>query len=209
MNFLPPEIESYLMSLTPPRDEILSELEAIAEEKGFPAVGPLVGRFLYQLVKISSTKTIFELGSGFGYSAFWLAMALPEDGQIVCTEWSKENAELGMKFLGRAGLKHKITYEVGDALEVFNRYAGPYDLIFCDIEKHQYPRALEIGLPKLKSGGLFVADNTLWFGRVADPEDHSAETEGIRQFDRMLYDNPYLFSTIIPLRDGVSVSVKE
>jgi predicted O-methyltransferase YrrM len=208
MNFPSPEIGAYLHEITPPRSELFTELEELAEERGFPAVGPLVGRFLYQLVKISRAKKFFELGSGFGYSALWLATAAPDDAEIVCTEYSLENAELGMKFLDRAHLRHKVVFEVGDALEILNRYRDTYDFIFCDIDKHQYPRALEVGLPKLKRGGLFVADNTLWSGKVADPEDHTPSTEGIRTFTQMIYRNPELFSTIIPLRDGVSVSWK-
>ncbi|MFO1519696.1 MAG: O-methyltransferase [bacterium] len=209
MNFLPPFLESYLNSLLPERGEIFLEMEALAEKRGFPAIGPLVGRLLYQCVKLTGVKQVFELGSGFGYSALWIASALPEDGKIICTEYSKENAEVGMKFLDRAHLLHKVTYEVGDALENFHRYPGPFDLIFCDIDKHQYPQALEASLPKLKSGGLFVADNVLWSGKVADCNDTTDATEGIRRFNRMIYSVPKLFSTVIPLRDGVSISVKE
>lgn len=208
MDFPSPEIDAYLHEITPERNEILAEMEALAAEQMFPAVGPLVGRVLFQLARISRAKTVFELGSGFGYSALWIALAIPDDGQIVCTELDKAKAELGMRFLDRAKLRHKVIYEVGDALESFHRYHGPFDLIFCDLDKHQYPKALELGVPKLKKGGLFIADNVLWSGRILDEEDRSKPTEGIRLFTRMIYENPELFSTILPLRDGVSVSLK-
>ncbi len=208
MEFPSPEIEAYLKQLTPESEEILREMELLAEEQMFPAVGPMVGRFLFQLVKVSGAKLLFELGSGFGYSALWMAMAMPDDGQIICTELDKGKAELGMKFLERAKQRHKVIYEVGDALESFHRYQGPFDLIFCDLDKHQYPRALELGIPRLKHGGLFVADNVLWSGRILDEEDKSKPTEGIRKFNQMVYQRPELFTTIIPLRDGVSVSLK-
>ncbi len=208
MEFPAPEILSYLEGLTPPPSEILAEMEALAEEQIFPAVGPLVGRLLFQFAKISGAQTVFELGSGFAYSALWLALAMPEEGQIICTELDKAKAEQGMRFLERAQLRHKVIYEVGDALESFQRYQGPFDLIFCDLDKHQYPKALELGVPKLKTGGLFIADNVLWSGRILDEGDHSKETEGIRKFNQMAYGRRDLFTTTIPLRDGVSVSLK-
>jgi len=208
MHLLSPELEAYLHEIVPPRDELFTELEEIAEERNFPAIGPLVGRLLYLIVKISGARQVFELGSGFGYSAMWIASALPEDGQVICSEYSKENAELGLSFLDRARLRQKVLYEVGDALEVFRRYPGPFDMVFCDIDKHQYPQALELAVPKIKKGGLFVADNVLWSGRVADLDDHSEATEGIRRFNEMTHHNPQLFTSIVPLRDGVSISLK-
>ncbi len=208
MNFPSPEIDAYLYELTPERSELMKEMEAMAEERHFPSIGPLVGRFLYQVAKISNAKMIFELGSGYGYSALWLAMALPDDGQILCTEFDRAKAEIGMKFLDRAKLMHKVVYEIGDALECFHRYQGPFDIIFCDLDKHQYPKALEMGIPRLKEGGLFVADNVLWSGRILDEEDRSEATEGIRKFNEKIYSHPELFSTVLPLRDGMSLSLK-
>jgi caffeoyl-CoA O-methyltransferase len=208
MNFPSLEVDSYLHEITPESPEILAEVEALAAERNFPIIGPLVGRVLYQLVKISKAKNVFELGSGFGYSALWIAAALPESGQMVCTEFDKAKAEEGMRFLDRAKLRHKVIYEVGSALENFHRYQGPFDLIFCDIDKQDYPKALELSVPKLKSGGLFLADNTLWSGRILDPEDKSRETQGIRKFNEKIYSDPQLFSSILPLRDGVSISLK-
>jgi len=209
MEFPSPEISAYLHEITPERSEILAEMEAQASEQMFPAVGPLVGRLLYQLAKISKAKNIFELGSGFGYSALWMALAMPDDGQIICTEFDKAKAEAGMRFLDRAKLRHKVIYEVGDAMESFHRYRGPFDMIFCDLDKHQYPKALEMGVPKLTAGGMFVADNVLWSGRILEKEDGSQETEGIRRFNEMIYSRKDLFSTILPLRDGVAVCLKE
>lgn len=208
MEFPSPEIDAYLKELTPESSEILREMEALAAEQEFPIVGPLVGRILFQWVKVSGVKSVFELGSGFGYSALWIAMALPDQGQIICTEFDKKKAERGMNFLDRAKLRHKVIYEVGSALENFHRYQGPFDLIFCDLDKPDYPKALDLGVPKLKSGGLFIADNVLWSGRILDPEDRSKETQGIRKFNEKIYAHPDLFSSILPIRDGVSVSLK-
>jgi predicted O-methyltransferase YrrM len=208
MLFPSPEIDEYLKSLTPESSELMGEIEAYAEEQQFPIVAPLVGRFLYQLAKISKSKMIFELGSGYGYSALWMAMAIPDDGKIICTEFDHEKAEMGMRYLERAKLMHKVIYEVGDAIQTFHRYQGPFDLIFCDLDKHQYPKALDLGLPRLRDQGLFVADNVLWSGRILDDQDQSNATNGIREFNQKIYQNPQLFTTIIPIRDGVSVSLK-
>ena len=208
MNFPEPEIDEYLHQITPPSPEIIAEVEALAAERNFPIIGPLVGRVLYQLVKISKAKNVFELGSGFGYSALWIASAMPENGQMICTEFDKAKAEEGMRYLERAKLMHKVIYEVGSALENFHRYQGPFDIIFCDIDKHEYPKALELSVPKLKSGGLFLADNTLWSGRILDPDDKSRETQGIRQFNEKLFSDPRLFGSILPLRDGVGIGLK-
>jgi len=209
MDFPSPEIDAYLKDLTPERTEILREVEALAAEENFPIVGPLVGRILYQWVKVSQTKSVFELGSGYAYSALWIAMALPDNGQMVCTEFDKKKAERGMNFLDRAKLRHKVIYEVGSALEAFHRYQGPFDLIFCDLDKQDYPKALEMGVDRLKPGGLFLADNVLWSGRILDPEDRSKETQGIRKFNERIYSHPELFSTILPVRDGVAVCLKQ
>lgn len=209
MEFPSPEISEYLFDLTPERNTLLKEMEAMAEEQMFPAVGPLVGRFLYQLTKLSGARMIFELGSGFAYSTLWFAMAIPEGSQIIATDFDKEKAGLGLKFLERAKLRHKVLYEVGDALQSFRRYRGPFDIVFLDLNKEQYPQALELAVPRLKKGGLLLADNVLWSGRILDQKDRSPATEGIRKFNEAVYQHPQLFPTIIPLRDGVLVAIKD
>ena len=209
MEFPSPEISSYLYELTPARNALFKEMEELADETMFPAVGPLVGRFLYQLAHLAQAKFIFELGSGFGYSAQWFTMALPDNGQIICTELDKEKAASGLKFFERADQRHKVLYEIGDALEVFERYQGPFDLIFCDLDKERYPKVLELAVPRLRKGGLLVADNVLWSGRVLNEDDKTPSTRGIREFNQKCSQHPELFTTIIPLRDGISVSIKQ
>jgi len=208
MNIVHPRIEDYLTQISPSPHPLLAEMEKIARSENFPAIGPLVGQFLHQLVLLTGSKQIFEFGSAFGYSAFWMALALPEEGRIVCTEMKPEVAERGKKFLDHGGLSRKTHFEVGDALAAFEKYPGPFDFIFCDFDKRLYPSALEKSLPKLKKGGLFVADNVLWSGWVADSHDHSPETEALREFNRKTHSDPTLVTTIVPLRDGVSLSWK-
>lgn len=209
MQFPDPEILSYLDSLTPKRSKVLRDMEAHAKKENFPAVGPQVGTFLFQLVKLSGAKLIFELGSGFGYSAMWMAPGLPEGGQIICTELDPKKAEMGMAFLKRAKLQSKVLYEVGDALDSLESYQGPFDMVFLDLNKEQYPAVIPLAEAKLRSGGLLVADNVLWSGRVIDELDQSEATLGIREFNQILAGHDGFWTSILPLRDGVSLSIKK
>ncbi|MER3523983.1 MAG: O-methyltransferase [Ignavibacteria bacterium] len=202
-----PIIERYLQDITPERDAVLFEMERHAAERDFPLVGPLVGRLLYLLSASISATRILELGSGFGYSAYWFAKATGDDARIICTDKSVENKTRAEAWLQRAGIAHKVTFEVGDALHILRRTPGEFDIIFNDIDKADYPKALMLSIPKLRKGGLFIADNALWKGRVVGAERDEA-TAAILTFNRRLYSMPELFSTIIPLRDGVSISMK-
>jgi predicted O-methyltransferase YrrM len=205
---LRPDIEAYLHRWVPDRDTILHEMEQRAEAKHFPIVGPLVGRLLAQLTLLVSAQQILELGAGFGYSAYWFARALPETGRLVAVERSAENARLGQEYLERGGLTPKVNFVVGDGLEVIQGLDGPFDIIFVDIDKEQYPVSLPLTLPRLRPGGLLITDNILWSGKVVDAKPRDASTRGIQEYTRLLYETPDLYTTLIPLRDGVSVSLK-
>jgi len=202
-----PAIEEYLRGLAPDPDPILREMEALAESRSFPIVGPLVGRLLALLAHSIQARRILELGSGYGYSAYWFARALPPDGEIVCTEYSQDNARLARQFFARGGVRQRITYEVGEALDLVERHPGPFDIVFMDIDKAAYPEAFPKLLPRLRSGGLLITDNMLWSGAVIHPAADAA-TLGIQAYTRSLYGSQELFTVILPLRDGVSVSLK-
>lgn len=208
MDIVNPAIEEYLRSVLPAGDEVLVEMERLAERRRFPIIGPLVGRLVHVLARSIGAREIFECGSGFGYSACWFARALPAGGRVVLSEASAENCASARGFLGRAGLMAKATIEKGDALEILPRHAGPFDLIFCDIDKKDYPRVYPLLKPRLRSGGLFVCDNMLWSGRVAGGEHQDEATRGVRELTRLLYADTEFDTTIVPLRDGVSISVR-
>ncbi|HEY4490557.1 MAG TPA: O-methyltransferase [Acidobacteriota bacterium] len=208
MNITPPELDSYLLRITPSRHEVLREMETLARMNDFPIVGPLVGRVLFLYGKLLNAHRILELGSGYGYSAFWWALATPPDAQIICTEGSMENIRAAEQFLSRAGLWHKIVYYHGDALSNMAQIPGEFDIIFMDIDKHQYPQAFLKAFPRLRKGGLFITDNVLWSGRVID-EDPDVATHAIQQYNELIYNTPGAFSAILPLRDGVAVTLKE
>ncbi len=197
----------YMLDLTPARDPVVTEMEAIARERGFPIVGPLVGRILYQLTRITGARRVFEMGSGFGYSTIWFARALPENGVVTYTDMSEENYRMASDFFQRAGCPDRIRMESGNAIEILERQEGEFDIIFNDIDKHLYPDVIPLALPRLRRGGLIITDNIFWDGRVVGGETDS-DTIGIREYTRAVYQNSSLFTTIVPVRDGISISLK-
>ncbi|HEY6192485.1 MAG TPA: O-methyltransferase [Bacteroidota bacterium] len=207
MDIVNANIAEYLLNVTPDRDEVLEDMEQYALARKFPIVGPLVGRLLFMLAQSTRAARILELGSGFGYSAYWFAKALPGGGRVICTEGSEANAEHANIYFRRGKLSRKITFLVGDALTLIDKVEGQFDIIFNDIDKHQYPRAFRKALPRLRKGGLLISDNVLWSGKVLNQKP-DRDTAGILTYNRLIYSSRDLFSTIIPLRDGVSVSVK-
>lgn len=204
-------IETYLKEMArlrePFPDSILHEMESKAEKEAFPIVGPLVGRLLYQLTLISKSKRILELGSGFGYSALWFAKAAGQDGRIICTDNSPANRDWAYHYLDRAGVGERVDFRVGNALDVMDHLGGEFDIIFNDIDKYDYPRVAEKAVRRLRKGGLLISDNTLWGGRVTGKGDEPS-TLGVKEYNQLIFSNPLLISSIIPLRDGVSLSIK-
>jgi predicted O-methyltransferase YrrM len=201
-------VEDYIYSMLPPRDEVLAEMENEAAQNKVPIVGPAVGRLLYQLAVISKAKYVFEMGSAIGYSTIWWAQAVGNDGRVFYTDGDPQNADRARKYFQRAGVSDRIIVKTGDALELLSEEKQQFDIIFNDIDKPDYPRALRLALPKLRKGGLFVADNVLWSGKVAH-RNPDKMTKAILEFNRMLYDSKELYTTILPIRDGVAVAVKK
>jgi len=201
-------VEDYLYSMLPARDEVLAEMEAEAAEHGVQIVGPAVARVFYQYAVIGGAKKVFEMGSAIGYSTIWWARAVGEGGRVIYTDGDPKNAEKARRYFERAGVSGRITVHVGDALELLSEQKELYDIIFNDVDKTDYPRVFRMALPHLKSGGLFITDNVLWSGKVAKPKP-DAETKAILEFNKLIYDSKDLFTTILPIRDGVSVCLKK
>lgn len=201
-------VEDYLYSLLPPRDEVLAEMEAEAAKNDIPIIGPAVARVLYQLAKISGAKRVFEMGSAIGYSTIWLARAVGEAGSVVYTDGDKKNADRARRYFERAGVASQITIRVGDALEYLSEEKKPYDIIFNDVDKTDYPRVFRMAVPHLRKGGLFITDNVLWSGNVAKPNP-DPDTRAIQQLNKLTYASADVFTTILPIRDGISVCVKQ
>jgi caffeoyl-CoA O-methyltransferase len=201
-----PHIEQYMRDLLPPRDEVLAEIEAYAAERHIPIVGPAVARFLSSLVMMTKAKRIFELGSAIGYSTIWLARAAGPDAEVHYSDGSPTNAERARGYFERAGVASRIHIHVGDALTALASVSGSFDLIFNDVDKDGYPAVLEAVPDRIKTGGLFVTDNTLWHGRVLDPQE--ATDRAVCLFNRRLFESPHFYTTQLPIRDGVSVGVR-
>jgi predicted O-methyltransferase YrrM len=208
LTIIEPSVGDYLGALTPPRQGALSAMEAYAKENSFPIIGPLVGRFLQQLVRLSGAQHVFEMGSGYGYSALWMAMAMDARGKIECTEADANNIRRGEAYFQQAGLTDRVVWRHGDALDAMRRVDGPFDLILNDVNKAHYPDALGIAWPKLRRGGVMVTDNALWSGRVVSEPNPDADTRGVIRMNQLAYALPDAVTTLIPLRDGLLISVK-
>ncbi len=163
-----PEVDDYIYAMLPPRDEVLTEIEAEATRNDVPIVGPAVARVLYQLAVISGAKKIFEMGSAIGYSTIWWARAVGDGGRVIYTDGDRKNADKARRYFERAGVSQRITVRVGDALEFLSEEKGEYDIIFNDVDKIDYPRVFRLALPRLKSGGLFITDN-VYVERQSNP----------------------------------------
>jgi caffeoyl-CoA O-methyltransferase len=207
--FTQEDVNEYIYGLLPERDAVVKEMEAYAEEHRVPIIGPAVARLLTLLVQVWGATRIFEMGSAIGYSTIWLARAAGPKARIFYTDGNPENAVRAQEQFRKAGVAKRINVQVGNALELVKKTPGKFDFIFNDIDKHQYPDALRAALPKLKRGGLFVTDNTLWSGKAARPASaDDKDTRGVQEFNRLVYASKDLFSVLIPLRDGVTVCRK-
>ena len=202
-------VEDYLYSIIPERDEVLTQMETEAAARNIPIVGPAVGRVLHQLALMIQAKNIFEMGSAIGYSTIWWARAVGEGGRVFYTDGDRKNADEARGYFERAGVAARITVRTGDALELLSEQNREFDIIFNDIDKEDYPRVLRLAIPRLRKGGLFVTDNVLWSGKVAEKNPTEASTKAILEFNRLLYGSPELFTTILPIRDGVAVAIKK
>ncbi|MFW9904523.1 MAG: O-methyltransferase [Candidatus Thorarchaeota archaeon] len=200
-------IDDYLLDLLgSERDSVLVEMENYAQEQGFPIIGPLVGQVLSQYVHLIEAKRILELGSGFGYSAIYLAKAAPE-AEVICTDISEENKKLSISYFKRLTISN-IKFIVGDSLEVINKLQGEFDVIFNDVDKEQYPEAFKLAVPRLRKGGILITDNSLWYGWVLESNPQRESTKGVKEYNHLAFSDSRVLSTMIPIRDGLCISIK-
>jgi caffeoyl-CoA O-methyltransferase len=202
-------VDDYLYSMLPKREPVLTEMEDYATDHKIPIVGPAVARVLQQLAMMINARSVFELGSAIGYSTIWWAQAVGEKGRVFYTDSNKKNAERARGYFVRAGVANRIQIHTGDALELLSEQKQEFDVIFNDVDKEDYPRVLRLVLPRLRKGGLFITDNVLWSGRVAEKNPKDAHTKAILEFNRKLYDAPEFYTTILPIRDGLAVAIKK
>ena len=213
MNIVDPGIEEYLKGLVSPPDPVRAEMERLARERDFPIIGPLVGNLCGLLAQAIGAKRVFEMGSGYGYSTLWFSRAVGEGGTVVHTDGSAENSRLAREFLTRAGVADRVRFEVGDAREILRREIDrrgslSFDILFNDIDKEQYPDVLPLARKAVRKGGLLICDNMIWFGRVLEAEPAEDTTRGILELTRRLREAEDFRTTLIPIRDGVTVSLR-
>jgi predicted O-methyltransferase YrrM len=201
------QIEDYLQRLYDDDDPVRHEMEILASQRKFPIIGPVAGRHLFQLARMVQAKRIFELGSGYGYSALWFARAVGLDGEVHCTELSSKNIELAEDFLTRAGVWHSVTYYQEEATEALKRVGGVWDIVYNDIDKEGYPATIELAYDQVRPGGLFITDNLIWHGRIFETEK-SASTQAVVEFTGNLLAHPGFVTTIYPVRDGLAVALR-
>jgi len=202
-------IDDYLYRMAAPRDLLLEKMEEYADSHAVPIIGPLVGRFLYNLAKASQSRKILEIGTAIGYSGIWLARAIaPLKGVVTTIDMDPERVKTAKKNITEAGLGQSVRVIEGNALKVLPTLKEEFDMIFLDSDKDVYPDAFKTSLPMLRKGGLFVADNALWGGDVAKG-GKSKDTQSMIKFNRLVSESPGLSTVIVPLRDGVLVSLKE
>src|ERR1700691_926714 len=183
-NILTPAVEKYLAEVVPPRDAVVADMERYAREHNVPIIGPECGRLLYLLTQISGPQT-----------------------DVYFTDSDPKNVDLAKENFRKAGLTDRVHILLGDAVELIDTVSGEFDIILIDVFKRQYPAALKKSLPRLKHGGLVIADNVLWSGKVTEPAKDD-DTRGVVEFNKMVYSSSELFPVIVPLRDGVAVCCK-
>lgn len=201
-------ITAWLDGLVPPRPPELQAMEALAARTDFPIIGPACGHLCYLLARLAGARMVFELGSGFGYSTAWFARAVVENGggRVYHTVWDQALSDRARGHLATLGLAELVRFHVGEAVAALREADGPFDLVFLDIDKAGYPAALPVIRDRLRPGGLLIADNLLWSGRIFDRHDRSKETAAIREFTRLVTGDPAWSATVVPIRDGLLVA---
>ena len=203
--------QEYLETLVPTREPELQEMERYARKTNFPILGPVSGYYCYQLAIMLKARSVFEMGSGYGYSTAWFAKAVKENGGGVVhhTVWDEKLSKMAVNHLSRLGFDGLIQYHVTEAVEELRQTEGPFDIVFNDIDKEAYPESLPLIKEKLRSGGLLIIDNMLWHGQTLDPNDHEKSTEAIRRFTRDVTTDPDWIVSLAPVRDGMIVAYKK
>ncbi|WP_135667031.1 O-methyltransferase [Halorhabdus rudnickae] len=218
MPTVPEWIEEYATVVGPEPDEISREMDAYAEREGFPTVGPAVGGWLTLLARMVDARRVFEFGSGYGYSAYWFARALPADSEVVLTEVDAEELDLARKYLSRGDFGATFHYEHGDAIEIIEAYDGPFDAVLIDNEKTRYREAFEAVREKIAPGGIVVADNAIAGGSIdadavrgllaGDREDADEMSAGIAAVIEALHEDPAFEASLLPVGEGVAVGYR-
>ena len=201
------EQAEYLEKLLPSGDPLLAEMEAYAAEHRVPVADREVARFLEITASATGARKALEIGMAIGYSVVHLARGMGEQGLVVTIEPSDEMISAASGYLERAGLRRRVRIEIGKALEVMPHLNETFDLLFIDAVKEEYKQYLDLGLPRLRTGGVVIVDNLLWGGKVAG-DDTEASTVALREFNPYFINHPQLRAEVLPVGDGLGYAVK-
>jgi predicted O-methyltransferase YrrM len=210
---VPDAVERYLAELNHLSDPVLRAIEKEGNDNDLPIVDAQVGSLLRLLATAIGAKRILEIGTAIGYSGIWLAGALPPDGLLVTLERDQTRARTARDNFARSGLTEKVSVVIGDAQRMLAKVSGPFDLIFQDGDKPQYLTQLERLVELLRPGGLLITDNVLWDGEVVPgfknpPRRNATDTRAISEYNMRINQHPQLTTVVVPLRDGVAISLK-
>jgi caffeoyl-CoA O-methyltransferase len=209
MDIVDPRIEAYMGSLLTRHDEpVLLEMEEEARGNGFPIIDRLVGATVEVLARSVGARRVFELGSGYGYSAYWFARAVGPGGEVHCTDGDPANEPKALAYLRRAGLDAAVRWHVGDAVRHLNAAEGEFDVVYDDIDKTGYPEAWLAARERVRVGGLYLCDNVLWYGRVTEPQPERADTRAVLEHNALIAEDERYLHTIVPTRDGLMVALR-
>ena len=211
---VPDPVEQYLSSLNRSADSVLKAIARAGEERNLPLVDAEVGALLRTLAMAAGATRILEIGTAIGYSGIWLAGALPDGGSLLTMEMNADRAREARDNFESAGLAGRVNVIVGDAQRMLAKVGGPFDVIFQDGDKQLYSPLLDRLVTLLRPGGLLITDNVLWDGEVvpgfvARPQRDPGDTRAIAEYNERLAAHPLLITSIVPMRDGVAISVKK
>ena len=197
----------YLDQLLTQKDPLLAEMEAYAAEHRVPIADREVSRFIEITARITGARKALEIGMAIGYTVIHLARGMGEQGRVVTIDPSDEMIEAATGYLKRAGLIDRVEIKRGKALEVMPQLAETFDLLFIDAVKEEYAQYLDLGLPRLRTGGVVIVDNLLWGGRVASGDTESS-TAALREFNPYFINHEQLLAEVLPVGDGLGYAVK-
>jgi caffeoyl-CoA O-methyltransferase len=206
-------ITSYLRDLFGAEDEALKHIRSNTVEQGLPqiSVAPEEGRLIHFFLKACGAKRVVEIGTLAGYSGTWIARALPEDGRLITVERDPHHAEVAQESFARAGVAARIEIRVGAALDILGALSaeGPFDGVFIDANKGDYPQYLEWAVKNVRLGGIILAHNALWGGAVVDHSLRpSSDLDALLAFNQQIASDPRLLGTIIPIGDGLAAALR-
>ena len=216
-NFDYQQVQAYMTGLVPARPAEMQVMEHYAAEHDFPIIGPVAGNFCYQVARMTGARTVFEMGSGYGYSTAWFARAVAENcaeqpgakGVVHHVVWDQALSDMARVHLGKLKLDQMMQFHVAEAVQTLESMDEKFDLVFCDIEKDTYPSALKVINEKTHSGSVLIIDNMLWYARIFDTRDQSPATAGVREFTRRISQSDEWIVSLAPLRDGMIVAYKK